>query len=318
MKSDILDIHSRCLDFLLDYQIKSQNFYFVPRKRNNKNRLADGMYFRGNENYMVLSFWNSSDSKEFIYNINFSVDVEGHASIELSCRDDETKLEHIIEIKKLIELTRKQFKETKKCRWRNFYPPNMNYLDALQDFILNEKPIIDKYILTHPECDIPLADKELDDKYVKTLPGYNAYKDAVTKTKKTGSVVVKASEHIMMFQHNELSNEIVTYLKNNGYGSVVTDEDFVDIKAVDSKGRKIFFELKTATSVKNAIRQALGQLLEYNHYPNCNNADKLIIVTVSEADKKDIQYLTGLRQVYKIPIYYQQFDMDKKILLNEC
>ena len=269
MKVDILEIHKKCLDFLLNYQLTVQNFYFVPRKINNKNRLADGMYFRGNERYMVLSFWKSSDSKEYIYNINFSVDVDGHASIELSCRDDDTKLEHIIAIKKLLETNGKSFItpngkgfiETKKARWRYFYPNDVYYLDALQDFILNEKPIVDKYVLTYPECNIPIADKELDDKYVKTLPGYNMYKDAVLKTKKTGSVTVNASEHIMMFQHNELSNEVVTYLKNNGYTSIVTDEDYVDIKAVASTGQIIFFELKTATNVKSAVRQALGQLL---------------------------------------------------------
>ena len=98
----------------------------------------------------------------------------------------------------------------------------------------------------------------------------------------------------------------------------MTDEDYVDIKAVASNGQTIFFELKTATNVKNAIRQALGQLLEYNHYPNCNKADKLIIITASEPNTTDIQYLTGLRQIYKIPVYYQQFDMNKKVLLKEC
>ena len=52
--------------------------------------------------------------------------------------------------------------------------------------------------------------------------------------------------------------------------------------------------------------------MEYNHYPNCNKANKLVIVTVLEAGKEDIQYLTGLRNVYKIPVYYQQFDMEKE------
>ena len=270
------------------------------------------MYFRGNESYMVLSFWNSADTKEFIYNVNFSVDDEGQASIELSCRDDDKKLPYLIEVKKLIEANGKSFLETKKARWRYFYPKDMYYLDALQSFIIIEKAIVDNYVIMHPECGMPLADKELDDKYVKTLPGYKAYREAAIKAKKTGAVIAKASEHIMTFQHNQLSNELVIYLKNNGYSSVVTDEDFVDIKAINSNGQKIFFELKTATTVKSAIRQALGQLLEYNHYPNCNKANKLVIVTVLEAGKEDIQYLTGLRNVYKIPVYYQQFDMEKE------
>ncbi len=45
-----------------------------------------------------------------------------------------------------------------------FYPADRYYLDTLQDFILNEKPIIDKYLSSHVESGIPLADKELDDK----------------------------------------------------------------------------------------------------------------------------------------------------------
>ena len=49
MKTDILQIHKNCLDFLLDWQAEHDDFYFVPRKINNKNRLEQGMYFRGND-----------------------------------------------------------------------------------------------------------------------------------------------------------------------------------------------------------------------------------------------------------------------------
>ena len=321
MKSDIIDIHHECLYSLLNYQLQVEDFYFIPRKINNKKRLKEGMYFRGNDFYLVISFWDSSDTKEFIYNINFSVDYKGQASIELSCRDDDAKLVHITAIKELLEKGEKpkNFKENNmKNRWRYFYPKEIDYLNALQDFIAKEKILIDKYIHAHPECGIPLADKAIDDKYVKTLPFYSDYKEATMKAKKTGITVVKSSEYIMRFQHNHLSNELVAYLKNNGYNSVVNDKDFVDIQAIDSNGRKVFFELKTATKVKNAIRQALGQLLEYNHYPDCNKADKLIVVTENEADEDDIKYLMSLRNVYKIPIYYQQFDMDNRVLLSEC
>ena len=31
-----------------------------------------------------------------------------------------------------------------------------------------------------------------------------------------------------------------------------------------------------------------------------------------------MQYLLGLRTIYHIPVYYQQFDMNKKQLLAEC
>ncbi len=60
----------------------------------------------------------------------------------------------------------------------------------------------------------------------------------------------------------------------------------------------------------------MGQLLEYNHYPNNNKADKLIIVTAHEPEKEDMQYLLGLRTIYHIPVYYQQFDMNKKKIIG--
>ena len=106
-------------------------------------------------------------------------------------------------------------------------------------------------------------------------------------------------------------------MKNNGYKNIKVEDNYVDIKCVDVTGKTIFFELKTAQTVKSAIREALGQLLEYNHYPNSKKADKLIIVTKHEPEKNDVQYLTGLRMIYNIPVYYQYFDMNTKQLSKE-
>ena len=82
-------------------------------------------------------------------------------------------------------------------------------------------------------------------------------------------------------------------------------------------GELIFFELKTAKTVKAAIREAIGQLLEYNHYPNTNKANKLIIVTKSEPSESDIQYLSTLRTKYNLPVYYQYFDIKNSKLSEE-
>ena len=74
---------------------------------------------------------------------------------------------------------------------------------------------------------------------------------------------------------------------------------------------------KKTGAVKAAIREAIGQLLEYNHYPNHNKADKLIIVTAHEPEQEDMQYLMGLRTIYHIPMYYQQFNRKTKQLSKE-
>jgi len=282
MKNNIFEIHNNCLDFLLRWQANHKDFYFVPRKINNKNRLNKGMYFRGNENYLVLSFWNSSDSKEIIYNISWGCYADGSSYIDLSCRDNDNLVPYMKQIIEVIESkTDKHFDEAKVNKWRYFYNKEENYLQTLQDFIVNEKVWIDEYLLAHPEAGIPLADKEINEKYVKTLPGYKEYEKAANTAKKSGSVVVKPSEYIMKFQHNELSNEMVKYLMVNGYKNIKTEENYIDIQCMNQQGQKIFFELKTAKTVKMAIREAIGQLLEYNHYSGKEKADKLIIVTVN-------------------------------------
>lgn len=56
MKIDILDAHKACLNFLLECQMNDDEFFFIPRKINNKHRLEKGMYFLGSEKYLVLSF----------------------------------------------------------------------------------------------------------------------------------------------------------------------------------------------------------------------------------------------------------------------
>lgn len=253
--------------------------------------------------------------KEMLYLINWGCYTSGQAFITLSCRGVSEKAEQINTIRNMIEETGKKFNKEKEEKWQWRYRSDMNYIEALEDFIKHEKPMIDKYLCEHPESGIHLADIE-SDKKVQELPGYSNIKDALIQ-KKTGEVNVVKAEHTMMLKHNSLSNELVKYLKCKGYTGVVTDKEFVDIQAIDPHGNKIFFELKTADTVKLAIRQALGQLLEYNHYPNKNNANKLIIVTELEITELDIQYLRGIRSRYGIPVYYQQFDMNRKILSEE-
>lgn len=289
----------------------------MPRKSNKGGRLDKGMFFCGNEKYIVLTFWDKSDPKDKIYLINWDSNTSGEVSITLCCRGDPAKREYIVEIKNMIEATGKKFKEITKNKWKSYYRSNMNYIDTLEDFIKHEKPMIDEYLHTHPESNIPFADEKIDNKYVKKLPGYYDHVADILIQKKTGYVEAVKSEYIMTLKHNELSNEMVKYLRNKGYSDIVTDKESVDIQAIDSHGKKIYFELKTASTVKQSIRQALGQLLEYNHYPNRNNADKLIIVTSLEITRQDMQYLIGIRSRYNIPVYYQQYDMNKKSLSKE-
>jgi len=52
---------------------------------------------------------------------------------------------------------------------KQFYPANLSYMDALESFIKNEKPIIDKFVKENPELKLEAANQLTHDKYVKKI-----------------------------------------------------------------------------------------------------------------------------------------------------
>src|SRR5437764_3846201 len=87
----IATIHEKVLDYFLSLRIRDSNFFFVPRKINNKGRLDEGYWFLGNEYYLHISFWNGEDWKEKIHNIGFVIHSDKSCKIELSAQDSAVK-----------------------------------------------------------------------------------------------------------------------------------------------------------------------------------------------------------------------------------
>jgi hypothetical protein len=66
-----------------------------------------------------------------------------------------------------------------------------------------------------------------------------------------------------------------------------------------------FYEVKTASSAKACVRQAIGQLLEYAYGNGRKNASKVFIAGEFPIDKGTDKYLIFLRNEFKIPIFYK-------------
>lgn len=97
---------------------------------------------------------------------------------------------------------------------------------------------------------------------------------------------------------------------NTGYDSRV---DLV-VKVTDSSFH--FYEIKTATSVRGCIREALGQIIEYVHYREESvNVRKMFVVGSYPPDKDEIRYINKIREEYNIPVYYRQYAMADGILI---
>jgi hypothetical protein len=140
-------------------------------------------------------------------------------------------------------------------------------------------------------------------------PGHN--------TKKTGVVVAGTSSkpQTATLLHNDIQNQMYESLVAQ-YGKlcVGTEVPTGDGTAIDIvvKTNKFcwFYEIKTGTSVRGCIRQAIPQLLEYAYWQaDVSRADKLIIVSLMKLTPQAAAYLNFLRQQFKLNVYYEQFQI---------
>jgi len=67
-----------------------------------------------------------------------------------------------------------------------------------------------------------------------------------------------------------------------------------------------FYEIKTANSAKQCVREALGQILEYAYYDCKKHAEKIVIAGEHHLDSDTKAYLNFLKKEFKIPVEYMQ------------
>lgn len=104
-------------------------------------------------------------------------------------------------------------------------------------------------------------------------------------------------------RHNKLSNAFALWLKKAGYSKIQQEQNYVDV-VFDNGNNVCRAELKIcygAGSTK-AIREALGQLLEYNFYPGRKKANQWVIVLDEKATADDVAYIRRLKDKLKLPL----------------
>jgi hypothetical protein len=70
-----------------------------------------------------------------------------------------------------------------------------------------------------------------------------------------------------------------------------------------------FYEIKTSSSPRECIREAIGQLLEYSNWRNPKLVTRLIVVGEHPLDSDASEYLKQLRESYSLPIHYEQLTL---------
>lgn len=136
--------------------------------------------------------------------------------------------------------------------------------------------------------------------------------------KYTGSKMSSISKQSRItFQHNKIQTEVYEILNKiypEKVGTEVSSNNgSIDI-VVKLSEQYNFYEIKTAKSSRENIRQGLSQILEYAYWESTIKIDKLIIIGPAFCDKDTKTYIKFLRDSFGLPIYYQYYNSYKKSL----
>ena len=109
--------------------------------------------------------------------------------------------------------------------------------------------------------------------------------------------------NVIVPRHNKLSNKFVNWLRKNHRVAAVQEQGRIDI-LFRLKGTNCLAELKTCFGVgtTKSIREALGQLLEYNHYPKRHTADVWLAILDVMPSKNDFEFVKTIREKRSLPI----------------
>lgn len=188
---------------------------------------------------------------------------------------------------------------------------DMHLLDEPLEIEKKEPVIPSFYYNLLNKTQEPNLDNAIFKKFI-FKPGHNPGKNQ-TITKSKGGKKDKS-----LF-HNEIQTKIYLLLENiYKKGNVGSENDLgyqtkVDI-VVKDENDFVFYEIKTSPTAKAAIREAMGQILEYAYWPDKHYAKKLVIIAPPKPTSDTKVYLKRLRKDFRLPIYYQQYDSENNRL----
>jgi hypothetical protein len=108
---------------------------------------------------------------------------------------------------------------------------------------------------------------------------------------------------VIIPRHNRLSNSLCQWLKRVHSVDARQEHRRIDVQ-VSLGSQTILAELKVCFGVgpKKSIREALGQLLEYNYYPSRKAADVWWVVLDEAPSDSDKNYIDRLRTKRSLPL----------------
>ena len=217
---------------------------------------------------------------------------------------------------KKLNLDLKSFRETTKNAF-------FNIRFKIFDMQLLEEPLeIEKKDPAIPSFYYNLLNKAQEPNLAKAISKTFIFKSGHNPGKNKTVTKSKGGKKDKSLFHNEMQTKIFSILEGiYKKGNVGTENDLgyqtkVDI-VVKDKNNFVFYEIKTSQTAKAAIREAIGQILEYAFFPDKQYAKKLVIIAPPAPTSDAKFYIKRLRKDFNLPIFYQQYDVKNNLLKNE-
>lgn len=83
----------------------------------------------------------------------------------------------------------------------------------------------------------------------------------------------------------------------------------VDIRVVENGDQIVYFEVKTAATARGCIREALGQLLEYAHWPGAEPVHELVVASDRPLTADAAAWLRELGDRYGLALRYYEVEL---------
>lgn len=113
-----------------------------------------------------------------------------------------------------------------------------------------------------------------------------------------------AQQKLIIPRHNRLSNAFRRWLHEEHQVNAAQEREQVDIRfELDSTSVLAELEVCLGRGTRRAIREAIGQLLEYNHYPGRSSASEWLLVLDECPSELDFEYLRSIRHEYSLPVF---------------
>ncbi len=113
----------------------------------------------------------------------------------------------------------------------------------------------------------------------------------------------QASQKNILRLHAALLNRFRSWLAQRFGVTAVQEQDQVNLHLnIDGTTYLAVLKICYGANAKSAIRDALGQVLEYNHYPPRTEMQTTLIVLDHEPGPTDECYIAMLRDRYRLPL----------------